>query len=62
MRTQLRKYRTVIENGDAAAGQAEFKLTAKALDQAAAKGVIHKNAAARTKSRLNKALKVLAGK
>ncbi|MBX3434885.1 MAG: 30S ribosomal protein S20 [Pirellulales bacterium] len=62
LRTQLRKYRTVLEGGDLAASQAAFKTTVKELDQAASKGIIHKNAAARTKSRLNKALKTLAGK
>ena len=45
-------------NKDAA--QTELKVTVKALDRAAAKGIIHKNAAARTKSRLNKAVKEIA--
>ena len=59
LRSKLRKLRTAITAGDAAAAQAEQKVVVKALDQAAAKGVIHKNAAARTKSRLNKAVKAL---
>ena len=33
------------------------RVVAKKLDQAASKGVIHRNAAARQKSRLSKALK-----
>ena len=36
--------------------QARYREVSKALDQAAAKGVIHKNAAARKKSRLAKRL------
>ena len=36
---------------------AQFRTTVKAYDQAAAKGVIHKNKAARLKSRLAAALK-----
>jgi small subunit ribosomal protein S20 len=39
---------------DQAGGAEALKAAAKALDQAAAKGVIHKNKAARKKSRLAK--------
>ena len=58
LRGQLRKLRTTIAAGDATATAAEFIVTVKKLDQAAAKNVIHANTAARLKSRLSKAIKV----
>jgi small subunit ribosomal protein S20 len=42
--------------------ESALRLATKKLDQAAAKGVIHKNTASRTKARLSKAVKVLKGK
>jgi len=59
VRTQIRKVRTAIEAGDAAASEAEFRTAVKKLDQAAAKNVIHANKAARTKSRLSKAIQAI---
>ena len=59
VRTQVRKVREAITAGDAEKSATEFRLCAKKLDQAAAKNVIHANAAARTKSRLSKAIKGL---
>ena len=53
------KVRAAITAGDAEAGQAEFRLVAKKLDKAASTNVIHKNAAARTKSRLSAAVKAI---
>ena len=46
--------RGVRAAGDADAAKTSFKALAKALDQAAAKGTIHPNKAARKKSRLAK--------
>lgn len=54
MRTSIKKYDAAI-----AAGTADVKLlgaTAGAVDKAASKGVIHKNAANRKKARLAKRL------
>jgi small subunit ribosomal protein S20 len=59
IRTQIRKVREAIAAGDAEKGAAELRLAAKKLDQAAAKRVVHRNLAARTKSRLSAALKKL---
>jgi small subunit ribosomal protein S20 len=42
--------------------ETEFRAAVKKLDQAAAKGVIHKNAAARTKSRLSARVKATKSK
>ncbi|MEN0112038.1 MAG: 30S ribosomal protein S20 [Planctomycetota bacterium] len=59
VRTQVKKVRAAVKEGDAAKGDAELRTAAKQLDRAASKGLIHANAAARTKSRLSKALKEL---
>ena len=59
LRTQLKKVRTTIAGGDAAASETEFRTVIQKLDKAAAKNVLHKNAAARLKSRLSKAIKGL---
>ena len=57
VRTQLRRVREAVEAGDKEKAQSEFRVAVKRLDQAAAKNLIHKNAAARSKSRLNKLVK-----
>ena len=57
MRTQLRKVRDAVEEGDSEKAQAEFRVATKRLDQAASKNLIHRNAAARSKSRLSKLVK-----
>ncbi|MEM9354076.1 MAG: 30S ribosomal protein S20 [Planctomycetota bacterium] len=57
VRTQIKKVRIAIGEGDVDKSEAEFRTAAKKLDQAAAKNVIHANKAARTKSRLSHAIK-----
>lgn len=57
LRTQIRKVRTAIQNGDVEASENEFVITVKKLDQAASKKVIHRNRAARLKSRLSASIK-----
>lgn len=59
MRSQLKSFRDAVAAGDAEKAQAEFKLAQKKLDRAASKNLIHKNAAARTKSRLVKLMKAM---
>ena len=54
LRSVLRKAREAAASGDAESSEAAFRLAAKRLDQAAAKNLIHKNKASRTKSRLSK--------
>ena len=51
-RTFLRKALSAIRTEDAEKSQVEVLNAIRALDKAAAKGVIHKNNAARRKSRL----------
>jgi small subunit ribosomal protein S20 len=57
LKGQLRKVREAAAAGQIEAGETEFRVTVKKLDQAAANGVIHRNAASRLKSRLSHALK-----
>lgn len=59
LRTQIKKVRTAVAAGDVSAAENEFRLAVKKLDQAAAKSVLHANAAARIKSRLSKAIKAI---
>jgi small subunit ribosomal protein S20 len=54
-RTAIREAHAAIESGDAASKEAVLAAISR-LDKAAEKGVIHKNNAARRKSRLMKAL------
>lgn len=56
LKTQTRKLLGAIKGADKAEASTEYKATASLFDQAAAKGVIHKNAAARKKARMAKKL------
>ena len=56
LKTRIKRFLDTAGSGDSAAAQEEFKGISKALDQAAAKGVIHKNQAANKKSRLARRL------
>ena len=59
LKTRVKRAVTTAEAGDEQATVAA-RLAAKRLDKAAAKGIIHKNAAARRKSRLQKRLNAIA--
>ena len=61
VRAQVRKVRESIAAGDVAASEEALKVAARSLDRAAAQNVVHANLAARTKSRLSKAIKALKG-
>jgi small subunit ribosomal protein S20 len=56
---QIRKVRDAIAGANLEVAEAEFRLTAKRLDKAAAAGIVHANLAARVKSRLSTAIKAL---
>ena len=56
LRTVLKNARIAAAGDDPEVAQSTFRLAVKRLDQAAAKNLIHKNKAARTKSRLSKLL------
>lgn len=55
LKTTIKKCKEAIAAGEGTAVEA-YKNTTKALDKAAAKNLLHKNTAARRKSRLAKAL------
>jgi small subunit ribosomal protein S20 len=57
LRTQAKKVFTAIKAGDLKTAEAELRIAAKKYDQAAGKRIVHKNSAARHKSRLAHALK-----
>ncbi len=56
-RTYIKQARTLIETGELEDAEAAVQQAIRSLDKAAQKGCIHKNKAARSKSRLVKALK-----
>jgi small subunit ribosomal protein S20 len=56
LRTQIKKVRQAIAAGDAATAQGLVKETIALVDRTAKHGVVHRNAAARTKSRLVRAV------
>ena len=56
LRTAVKELRQAIADGDAKAAREMLPKTASIVDATARKGTIHANAAARTKSRLTKAV------
>jgi small subunit ribosomal protein S20 len=61
MRTFVRKVEEAIANGDASAANAALANAEPIVMRAAQKGVVHKNTAARSISRLTRRVKALAG-
>jgi small subunit ribosomal protein S20 len=55
LKTSMKKVRVAVAEGDAEVAQARSRETARALDKAASRGIVHKRTAARRKSRLAKA-------
>jgi small subunit ribosomal protein S20 len=62
LRSSLRDLREVLAKGDKDAAGKAYRETVSALDKAIQKGVIHKNTAARYKSRLSTRVKAISGK
>ena len=60
MRTFVRKIEEAIASGDAAAAQAALASAEPIMMRAAQKGVVHKNTASRSVSRLTRRVKALA--
>lgn len=52
LKTMIKKFEVSLENNDVNSASEEFTRITKALDMAASKGILHKNKAARKKSRL----------
>ncbi|CAM4321821.1 30S ribosomal protein S20 [Paenibacillus phoenicis] len=59
LRTAVKTVDTALANNEVEAAKAAFVAATKKLDKAVTKGLIHKNAAARKKSRLAKKLNEL---
>jgi small subunit ribosomal protein S20 len=59
MRTHVKKVVYAIEAGDKAAAETAYKDAVPVLDSMARKGLVHKNKAARHKSRLNAQIRAL---
>jgi small subunit ribosomal protein S20 len=53
MRTQVKAVIYALDAGDKKAAAEAYKLAVPELDASVSKGILHKNKAARTKSRLN---------
>lgn len=60
VRTYIKAVQAAISSGDKAAAQAAFKRAEPIIDNSADKGIIHKNKAARHKSRLSAQIKAIA--
>ena len=60
LRTAIKKVATAIKAGDKAAAKAVFQESTSVVDSIADKKIIHKNKAARHKSRLSAAIKAMA--
>ena len=60
LRTFIKKVIAAIRAGDKEQAQAAFKSAMPVIDSAVNKGLIHKNKAARSKSRLNNRLRGMA--
>ena len=59
VRTNIKKVNAAIDSGNADAAKAAYDSAIPILDRMADKGIIHKNKAARHKSRLNAQVKAL---
>jgi small subunit ribosomal protein S20 len=59
LRTQIKNVLRAIDAGDREAALSAYKAAVPVIDSIADKGIIHKNKAARHKSRLNAHIKAL---
>lgn len=57
LKSLVKKVRGAVEAGDQAQAQEAYKDLVKKFDRTASRGIIHRNAAARVKSRLSAAMK-----
>ena len=60
LRTAIKRVRSAIETGDKAAASAVLQKATGVIDRIADKNIIHKHKAARHKTRLTAAIKLLA--
>lgn len=60
LKTSIKKFETAVETKNVEEAKVLYTAAAKSLDMAANKGIIHKNMAARKKSRLASKLNAMA--
>ncbi|MGF1615918.1 MAG: 30S ribosomal protein S20 [Gammaproteobacteria bacterium] len=60
MRTYLKKVIKALDSGDPAAARSAYQIAVPIVDRVANRGLIHKNKAARHKSRLNARMRAIA--
>jgi small subunit ribosomal protein S20 len=60
LRTFIKKVIAAVNTGDKEKAQTAFKTAMPVIDSAVTKGLIHKNKAARSKSRLNDKVRAMA--
>jgi small subunit ribosomal protein S20 len=61
LRTQVKRFRRALASGNLAEARQLLPQTVSLLDRSVRKGILHRNAAARTKSRLLRHYQKLAG-
>ena len=59
LKTQIKRFEKVLAEGNVEAASEQYRLIVKKLDKVAGSGTMHKNTAARKKSRLAKKLNSL---
>ncbi len=59
LRTFIKKVIAAVDSGDQEKAQAAYKTVVPVIDSAVNKGLIHKNKAARNKSRLNAKIRAM---
>ncbi|BCG65016.1 MAG: small subunit ribosomal protein S20 [Methyloprofundus sp.] len=60
LRTFIKKVIAAVESGDAAEAKVAYATAVPIIDAAVTKGLLHKNKAARNKSRLNNRVRAMA--
>ena len=61
LRTSIRRFNEALEGAGREVAEQKLRAAVRAIDKAVTKGILHKNAAARKKSRLTKKFNGLAG-
>ncbi|MHB1528647.1 MAG: 30S ribosomal protein S20 [Acidiferrobacteraceae bacterium] len=59
MRTQIKKVLKAVQEKDKPGAQTAYRQAVSVIDRVAGRGILHKNGAARYKSRLNERIKAL---
>ncbi|MGP6172592.1 30S ribosomal protein S20 [Corynebacterium sp. A21] len=60
VRTEIRKFRAAVAEGDKTGAETQLRIASRVLDKAVSKGVFHRNNAANKKSNMASALNKLA--